>query len=136
MSLMEKTYAVYVVLSVLLTIWVAHTLHKSGRVFLVDAFAGNETLADSINHLLVVGFYLVNLGFVALALKLGHRLADTTDAVESLSRKLGFVLVVLGGMHFFNLFLFSRMRKASLRRAAPPAPQPPSEWSSRALGGS
>lgn len=139
MSLMEKTYAVYVLLSVLLTIWVAHTLHKNGRVFLVDAFAGNEALADSINHLLVVGFYLVNLGYVALALKLGHRLADATDAVESLSTKLGFVLVVLGGMHFFNLFLFSRMRKASLRRAqyapiAPPARA--DEWSSGALGGS
>ena len=66
------TYLIYLAISVTLTVWVAKTLHKNGRIFLVDAFAGNEPLADSINHLLVVGFYLVNIGFVNLALKYGR----------------------------------------------------------------
>jgi hypothetical protein len=63
------TYIVYIALSIPLTIWVAHTLYKNGRVFLIDSFRGNERLADSVNHLLVVGFYLINIGYVALALK-------------------------------------------------------------------
>ena len=61
------SYAVYLTISLLVTVWVARTLHKNGRVFLVEAFHGNAELADSVNHLLVVGFYLVNLGYVALA---------------------------------------------------------------------
>ena len=60
------TYLAYLGISVALTIWVARTLHKNGRIFLVDNFLGNESLADSVNHLLVVGFYLVNIGFVTL----------------------------------------------------------------------
>ena len=67
------SYLAYLALSIPLTIWVARTLHKNGRIFLVDAFHGNEPLADSINHLLVVGFYLVNIGFVSLALKYGDK---------------------------------------------------------------
>ncbi len=67
------TYIVYIALSIPLTVWVAQTLHKNGRVFLVDSFRGNERLADSVNHLLVVGFYLINIGYVALALKGEHR---------------------------------------------------------------
>ena len=67
------TYGFYLTASVLLTIWVAKTLHKNGRVFLVEAFHGKEQLADSVNHLLVVGFYLINIGYVSLALKYGDK---------------------------------------------------------------
>lgn len=105
------TYLVYLALSIALTIWVAHTLHKNGRVFLVDVFRGNEELADSVNHLLVVGFYLINLGYISLALKLGYEVASPGTAIEALSRKVGMVLLVLGGMHFFNLFVFTRLRR-------------------------
>ena len=66
------TYIAYLLISVALTIWVARTLHKNGRIFLVDSLLGNEPLADSVNHLLVVGFYLINIGFVTLALKYGR----------------------------------------------------------------
>mgnify|MGYP006178043083 CR=1 FL=1 len=65
--------------------------------------ASDERLADSVNHLLVVGFYLINLGYVTLALKLGDKPASTQGAIEFLSTKVGLVLLVLGAMHFFNM---------------------------------
>jgi hypothetical protein len=117
------TYLVYLSISIGLTIWVARTLHKNGRVFLVDVFHGNEPLADSVNHLLVVGFYLINFGYVSLALKLGYTVASAQESIEALSVKVGMVLLVLGGMHFFNLFIFSRMRRrVSLVNGPPPIP--------------
>ncbi len=116
-------YLIYLAISVALTIWVARTLHKNGRIFLVDVFHGNEALADSVNHLLVVGFYLINFGYVSLALKLGYSLFTSQQAIEALSVKVGMVLLVLGSMHFFNLFIFSRMRRrASLVNGPPPVP--------------
>jgi len=118
------TYIIYLILSISLTVWVAKTLHKNGRIFLVDSFLGNEPLADSINHLLVVGFYLINIGYVSLALKEGQMPVDVQGVLETLSRKVGVVLLVLGGMHFFNLLVFSKMRKRSLLHRSPP-PLPP-----------
>lgn len=117
------TYLSYLVIAIPLTVWVARTLHKSGRVFLVDSFLGNEALADSINHLLVVGFYLINLGFIALALKSDEKPLDLQGVLETLSSKIGWVLLILGGMHFLNLVIFSKMRKrALLQSAMPPVP--------------
>lgn len=113
MTIGISTYLVYLAISIALTIWVARTLHKNGRVFLVDVFHGNENLADSVNHLLVVGFYLINFGYVSLALKLGYAVTTAQEGIEALSVKVGMVLLVLGGMHFFNLFIFSRMRRRS-----------------------
>jgi hypothetical protein len=119
-------YLLYLAISVALTIWVARTLHKNGRVFLVDSFLGNTALADSVNHLLVVGFYLVNIGFVTLALKYGDKAFDAQTALEVLSSKVGLVLVVLGIMHFFNLYVFGAMRRRATRKAAElQAPPPP-----------
>lgn len=120
MNWLIGTYAAYLFISVCLTVWVARTLHKNGRIFLVDSFLGNEALADSVNHLLVVGFYLINIGYVTLALKHGSVAGSAQEAVETLSTKIGLVLLVLGGMHFFNLFVFSGMRKRALHRVVPP----------------
>jgi hypothetical protein len=116
-NLMVWTYAVYLLLSLGLTVFVARTLHKNGRIFLVESFNGNEKLADSVNHLLVVGFYLINIGFVSLALKYGTPAYTLEKAIEYLSQKVGIVALVLGGMHFVNLLIFSKMRK----RATEPA---------------
>jgi hypothetical protein len=120
MTIGLSTYLIYVALSIALTIWVGRTLHKNGRVFLVDVFHGNEALADSVNHLLVVGFYLINFGYVSLALKLGYTIETAEQSVEALSVKIGMVLLVLGGMHLFNLYVFSRMRRRAQAHHQPP----------------
>ena len=124
-TIIVVTYIVYVLISVNLTIWVARTLHKRGAIFLIDAFHGNQELAASVNHLLVVGFYLINIGFVALALKSNQQILTSRAAIEMLSDKLGWVMLILGGMHFFNLFVFSRIRSRGRQHVPPPPPVAP-----------
>jgi hypothetical protein len=114
------SYFIYLVISIALTVWVARTLHKRGAIFLVDAFHGNAELAASVNHLLVVGFYLMNIGFVSLALKTDLAVNDWRKAIEMLSGKLGWVLLTLGAMHFFNLLVFSKVRNRGLSMERPP----------------
>jgi hypothetical protein len=114
------TYLAYLAISVSLAIWVGQTLHKNGRIFLVDAFAGNEGLAESINHQLLVGYNQIKLGYTSLALRFGGKPEDLQGLLEELSTKIGVVLLVLGGMHFFNLYVFSRMRRKAMLHSAPP----------------
>lgn len=114
--MIEITYAIYLTISIAMTVWVARTLHKNGHVFLVDSFGGNQALAASVNHLLVVGFYLINIGYVSLALKETARPQDTAAAIELLSSKIGWVLLVLGAMHFFNMYVITKMRRRALEQ--------------------
>jgi hypothetical protein len=121
-------HLMYLALSIGLTVWVAKTLHKNGRVFLVESFGGDTALADSVNHLLVVGFYLINIGYVALALKNGAPPASLAELIETLSTKVGAVSLVLGAMHFLNLAVFAKMRRhgkaEALQARAPLAAAP------------
>lgn len=129
-----QSYLVYLVLTLIVTVWVAHTLHRNGRVFLLDAFHGNDALADSVNHLLVVGFYLINLGYIALVLRSDQKPRDLVEAIEIFSHKIGVVLLVLGVMHFINVKIFSAMRNRS-RKTIPPPPVEPTERTAVAANG-
>ena len=89
-------------------------------MFLLDAFAGNAALADAVNHLLVVGFYLLNIGFVALFLRSDAALNTQREVLAQLSWKVGIVLLVLGVMRLINVYIFSRMRRRALLLHVPP----------------
>jgi hypothetical protein len=108
-------YAVYLLVSIALTVWVARCLATNGRIFLVETFGGRSDLADSVNHLLVVGFYLLNVGAIALALRLGPKPYDWVSSIELVSTKIGLVLLILGCMHFINLLAFSLGRRWLMR---------------------
>ena len=113
MTTLTETYIAYLAISLLITVYVARTLHWHGRPFLVDVFGGNERTADAVNQLLVVGFYLTNAAFVMFTVRSGIGVSTWLSAVELLSTKLGIVLVTLGVMHFGNLVVLTAIRRGS-----------------------
>ena len=123
-SYLVPVYCAYAVISVGLTIWLARTLFKNGAVFLKDVFVDNPQMAEAVNRLLVVGFYLVNLGYASLLLK-ADPAQNTVQAIEVLSFKLGALLLSLGAMHFGNLIVFHKIRRRARIAVMPPpvAPQ-------------
>ncbi|MER5751718.1 hypothetical protein [Streptomyces sp. NPDC002088] len=134
MDLTVVAYVIYLLVSIGLTIWVARTLSRNGRIFLADVLHGNEKLADAVNHLLVVGFYLVNLGFVALYLSDDGTIGDTRGVFEALSTKLGVVLLVLGVMHLGNVYVLSRIRRRGVLEREQVPPVAPQGWVAPAAG--
>jgi len=111
MNYVILTYSIYLVVSIALTIWVAKTLFKNGQVFLVEIFHGNKELADSVNNLLLVGFYLINIGYAVYILQEANAIVNLQQVIERLSIKIGLIILILGGMHFFNLFIFFNLRR-------------------------
>ena len=129
-------YSAYAALSVALTVWLARTLARNGRVFLDDVFTDNPALARSVNQLLVVGFYLANIGYACVLLE-GGRAHDVRTAMEVLASKMGSLLLSLAAMHFMNMFVLHRIRRRAQVRAAQaldlrgrgaPTPLPPTGY--------
>ena len=124
MDWITASHLTYLAVTVPLTIWVARMLSTNGQVFLEDVFTENAALAEAINKLLVVGFYLLNVGFVLLYLRTGETAYGLASLVEVVSVKIGVVMIVLGLIHFTNVYVFNsirrRVRMESLR--TPPLP--------------
>jgi hypothetical protein len=101
-------YILYLMIAIGMTIWVAWTLSTNGKIYLVRCFGHDDELATSVNHLLVVGFYLVNLGFIALALSAAGDVEGWPELFRFLGWYVGIAILVLGFMHFFNMGAVTR----------------------------
>jgi energy-converting hydrogenase Eha subunit E len=110
-------YVTYIVTSAFLTIWVGDTLYRNGRPFLVSVFK-EDGLADSVNRLLVVGFYLVNFGAAAILINTGGAPDNVADMLKQTVTRIGVVLLILGFMHFNNLMILRAIRRKD--RPMPP----------------
>jgi hypothetical protein len=128
MNLTVTTYLLYLAITVPLTLSVARALYRHGQVFLVDVFLGDERLAGAVNHLLVIGFYLLNLGFVALFMTSAATIDNSRRVLEVLSGKVGTVAVVLGIVHVANVWAFSAFRRRAMLRAQAMPPVTPNAY--------
>ena len=133
-TMIVVAYLIYLPIALGLTYYVAHTLFKNGRVFMLDIFRGREEIASATNRLFEMGFYLLNLGFALLILRIewdAYELFGKQEMIEALSKKVGGFSIYLGLMLFLNLFLFFRgKRKAKehqlMEKQAAPLNRPPS----------
>lgn len=124
------SYLVYLTISIGMTIWVARVLSRSGQVFLTRCFGHDEELANSTNRLLVIGFYLVNIGFICMRLNAWP--AEQIELIPALGSRIGSSILVLGVMHFVNMLLIARfgrtvsnwMEERSMSPAGGPPPLP------------
>lgn len=105
------TYLAYLAMSLVITVTVGQTLHHHGRPFLISVFSGNVPLADALNHLLLAGFYLTNMGLAVLLVPTDTRIEHAIQALEVLSRKTGLVLLILAGMHVNNVLILLAIRR-------------------------
>lgn len=109
-------YLIYLPIVIVLTIYVSKMLFKNGKYFMLDIFKGKEDIALATNKLFEIGFYLINIGWALLILKISYYSSkgmSTQTLIEILSRKIGGFSIYLGIMLFINLFFFFRGRRKS-----------------------
>lgn len=111
-------YLIYLPVVILLTTYVAHTLFKNSKVFMLDIFHGKTDIAHATNKLFETGFYLLNLGFAFWVMDIWQSIDSNTKLLEILSAKIGGFCVYLGIMLFFNLYLFFRGRRIARSKVA------------------
>ena len=123
MDLKILTYLLYLAFVLPLTFWVGRALRRHGEVFLVDVFGGDDRLAHAVNQLLVIGFYLLNFGYLSFFMTAADQVDTGQALMEVLSTKVGGVAAVVGLVHFGNVWTLNAFRRRALR-TQPYAPQP------------
>ncbi len=104
-------YSVFLCVTALLTLKVGLMLKRHGEVLLRDAQVadrvGQGQRQQSLGRLVLLGFYLVVVGAVALLLRFGGEPHSVMGGVAFLATRIGIVLLVLGITHFHSLSILS-----------------------------
>lgn len=98
-------YGIYLPVTFYVTVLVGRALHQAGRHYVCEMTEGNETLTDAINNALLVGYYLMNLGYIALMMSSWEQIASLPELLYVLCDRIGTILLTLGLMHFLNMFV-------------------------------
>jgi len=120
-------YCLYLPVVVLLTYYVASNLFKNSIVYMKDIFNGRQEIALATNTLFKIGFYLLNLGFALLILKITGVTASAQSVIEVLSLKVGGFSIYLGVMLFMNMYLFFRGKSVSKQKRSVASMPPPAD---------
>lgn len=105
------SYLIYLPIAFYITVIVGWTLYKKGIVFLNDAFNSNVELASILNRFLLLGYYLLNLGYAAISIHIFSEINSITQLIEELSKRIGMLIIGLALMHYFNMYTFSHFNK-------------------------
>ncbi|MCB9233866.1 MAG: hypothetical protein H6581_19575 [Bacteroidia bacterium] len=97
------SYCIYLPLTVFIMVYVGWQCYKHGEIYLEQIFGHETGLVKAINKTLLVGYYLVNLGYAVFTLSMGMESSSLPEMIHSLSTKLGIILLVLALLHYVNM---------------------------------
>ena len=107
-------YFIYLFITYLITVHVGLVFYRNGRIYILNLVRGDEKLADSINRILLTGYYLLNLGYAALMIRSWQTIYTWTEVLSSISTMTGKIMLLLAVIHFFNmlaLYLISKRKQ-------------------------
>lgn len=107
------TLSIYLFVIIFVIFGIGRSLFKNGQAFLNDIFPHSIELAKSLNHLLITGFYLLNIGYSIFVMRNLPDILSMSDMANVLVQKVGFILLFLGVIHLLNVYVLFRMRKKS-----------------------
>ena len=105
------SYAVYGCITAFIIYYVGKLFHQNGRVFILRLFNGNEPLTDTTNNILLLAYYLFNLGYAIAQLSFWERVQAIDSVISSVCSKTGLLVLILAVTHYFNMLLIYLLSK-------------------------
>jgi hypothetical protein len=112
-----SAYIIFLALIVFIIVYAGRYFYTNGRIFIISLFNGNVSLADYVNKLLLIAYYLFNIGYSFLKLKQWKKITDFEMLVSSLASNIGVLILILAVMHYFNMlviYLLSHSKSFSI----------------------
>lgn len=104
-------YLIFGTITIYIILWVGKLFHRNGRIFILTLFAQRKDITDTTNNLLLVGYYLFNIGYAILQFSTWREISDWSSLISSISVKTGLLVLLLAGLHFNNMFIIYLLSK-------------------------
>jgi hypothetical protein len=108
-----SAYIVFIILVVFIIVYVGRYFYTNGRVFIISLLDGNVSLADQVNKVLLVGYYLVNTGYAFLKLQRWQRISTVEAWLSSLTLNIGTLVLILAFLHYMNMYAIYYLSKSN-----------------------
>ena len=105
------SYFIYGCITVYIIYWVGKLFHRNGRIFILRLFHQNESMTDTTNNILLIAYYLFNIGYAVVQFSFWDKVSDIKSMIASISMKTGVLVTILAITHYFNIYLIYFLSK-------------------------
>ena len=106
-------YGLYIALMVFIIVYVGRHFYKNGRIFILTLLRGNASLTDAINRLLLLAYYLFNIGYAFLKLQHWQKITTVEGLFSSLAANMGMLVLILAFTHYVNMAVIYLLSKST-----------------------
>ncbi len=103
-------YFIYIPITIFITIYLGKQCHTHGLIYVKSAFS-NDDLANSVNNLLLIGYYLVNIGYAIMGIQNWEFITSAHQLFSDISAHLGSIILILALLHYLNITGLTLIRK-------------------------
>lgn len=96
-------YSIYGVLMSIVIIRVGTICYRNGNVFVASLMPDNLELCTYINKVLLVGYYLVNLGYSVYMISTWTAITSPHDVISNIASHAGQIIMLLAALHYINI---------------------------------
>ena len=104
-------YIIFLGLMIFIIVYVGRLFFTNGRVFIIALFEGAVEKADGVNKILLIAYYLFNIGYAFLKLKTWQRIANWEGLLSSLATNMSILILILAITHYFNMLVIYLLSK-------------------------
>lgn len=108
-------YISYLIISVFITVKVGRLCHQHGYLHLLNVLQHDTQTAHVTNNILLVAYYLVNIGYVVLALSQWPPINNPIQLIETTAWFSGVIISFLGLMHYVNIWTVALIARFFLK---------------------
>lgn len=100
-------YSIYLIVTGFIILRVGKICYNNGTVFVENLIPGHHDLCIQINKILLVGYYLTNLGYAATTLISWTKIESLVVLITTVSSKIAFIILALAILHYINIYILT-----------------------------
>ena len=104
-------YLIYLSLTSIIIIKVGKSCYDNGNIFVSQLIPNHEELCHQINKMLLIGYYLLNLGYCAMTIISWEKIQTSNQLIEIIATKSAIIILTIGFMHYINIILLTKYIK-------------------------
>ena len=108
MNLNILAYLIYLAITTFIIVKVGKICYQNGNIYVAQLIPNHADLCQKTNQILLVGYYLLNIGYCAMTLISWAKITTLHQLIEDIAFKSAIIIAVIAIMNYLNIFILTK----------------------------
>lgn len=101
-------YGIYLLITSIIILKVGKICYQNGNVYVAELIPEHLDVCLKANQILLLGYYLLNIGYCAMTLISWEKIVSINQLVEVIALKSAIIIGTIAIMHYINIILLTK----------------------------